>query len=571
MKMNTATYRLLTWLTVFAVFMVIQACSKDSSRVGEGVVATVGSFEISDVHFQNQLRRFYLRTGRAANLNEDVRLAVVNARIERYAIVEHAREIGWASDADAMYNKAMIERKVYMEEYERRFIHARVSITEDDLREVFRRYHSSVRASHLYAANRAAADSLYMLLQQGQRFEDLARRTFSDVALASSGGDLGYFTLDEMDPSFEEQVFSMRVGEISAPVRTSTGYSIIKVTDIITNPLITEFQFAQRRQAVEQVARNQRFELATRHDMDRVVAQLQWDEALVRQLWAMLQENPGVYGVVRPELAEIPLPVDDQLRSRTLAQWGAYRFTVQDFLTEAYYTPVARRSMARDFYAFEEQVHGLAYRSYALGLVRTLNDLDRDFIRGSIDETFYGYLFERFEDSIAEQVRVTPREIEQAFRANPAMFEAPLQLNMAEMVFTNKDLADQVYKQLESGADFDAMLKQYGAETSSKAEGGVLGYMPVDRFGVMATGVRNVQPGQVVGPFQVAANHFIIFKCLGRMDPRPLSLEEASSKVHEFVQTRKRQVLRDGIIKELRTRYNAHVDMNRLNSLSIEL
>jgi hypothetical protein len=335
--------------------------------------------------------------------------------------------------------------------------------------------------------------------------------------------------------------------------------------------LITEFQFAQRRQAVEQVARNQRFELATRHDMDRVVAQLQWDEALVRQLWAMLQENPGVYGVVRPELAEIPLPVDDQLRSRTLAQWGGYRFTVQDFLTEAYYTPVARRSMARDFYAFEEQVHGLAYRSYALGLVRTLNDLDRDFIRGSIDETFYGYLFERFEDSIAEQVRVTPREIEQAFRANPAMFEAPLQLNMAEMVFTNMELADQVYKQLESGADFDAMLKQYGAETSSKAEGGVLGYMPVDRFGVMATGVRNVQPGQVVGPFQVAANHFIIFKCLGRMDPRPLSLEEASSKVHDFVQTRKRQVLRDGIIKELRTRYNAHVDMNRLNSLSIEL
>jgi hypothetical protein len=55
------------------------------------------------------------------------------------------------------------------------------------------------------------------------------------------------------------------------------------------------------------------------------------------------------------------------------------------------------------------------------------------------------------------------------------------------------------------------------------------------------------------------------------MDPRPLSLEEASSKVHDFVQTRKRQVLRDGIIKELRTRYNAHVDMNRLNSLSIEL
>ena len=63
---------------------------RDEPVLSEGVVATVGSFEISDRHFTNQLKRFYLRTGQAVNLNEEVRLGVLDARIERYAIVEYA-------------------------------------------------------------------------------------------------------------------------------------------------------------------------------------------------------------------------------------------------------------------------------------------------------------------------------------------------------------------------------------------------------------------------------------------------------------------------------------------------
>lgn len=571
MNLKASIVRMLFGVILLTGVLGLWGCTSNTSTTSQGVVARVGTFEISDRHFENQLRHFYLRTGRAANLNEDVRLAVVNARIERYAIVEHARALGWASDADAMYSKAMIERKVYMEEYERRFIHDRVQISDDDLRETFRRYNSSLRASHLYAPNRSVADSLYRLLLQGRPFEELARSVFRDPALAASGGDLGYFTLDEMDPSFEEQAFSMNVGEISRPVRTSTGYSIIKVTDRITNPLITEVQFAQRREAVGQVARAQRFELATRTDMDRVISQMQWDNALVRELWALLQQNPQVYGIMRTELAEIPLPVDDTMRSRVLAKSGSYRFTVQDFLTEGYFTPVARRTMARDFYAFEEQVQGLAYRTYALGLVRVLGDLDLDFIGGSIDETFYGYLFERFETSVDERISVSDWEIEQAFRADPLLFQQPLQLDMLELVLTDDAMAENVYKELQAGASFAMMLDQYGAEVTSKADGGALGYLPIDRFGVMATGLRQVQPGDLAGPFQVAANHHIIFKCLGRMDPRPLSLEEAHPKVYDYVFNRKRQVVRNGIMSELRTRYNAHVDMNRLNSLSIEL
>lgn len=53
----------------------ISAISCGSPR-DESVVATVGEFSISEQHMQNQLRRFYMRTGQAVNLNDDVKLSI---------------------------------------------------------------------------------------------------------------------------------------------------------------------------------------------------------------------------------------------------------------------------------------------------------------------------------------------------------------------------------------------------------------------------------------------------------------------------------------------------------------
>lgn len=46
-------------------------------------------------------------------------------------------------------------------------------------------------------------------------------------------GDIGCFTVFQMVPEFENACYTMKVGEISKPVRTVYGYHIIKVTDKI--------------------------------------------------------------------------------------------------------------------------------------------------------------------------------------------------------------------------------------------------------------------------------------------------------------------------------------------------
>lgn len=559
-----------TKVLTLTVALAISTIACGSSRQDD-VVATVGEFSISEAHMQNQLRRFYMRTGQAVNLNDDVKLSILNSRIERYTIVEIAKEKGWANDADAMYNKAQIERKVMMEEYQRRFIYDRVQVTMPDLRELFQRFNTSLRASHIHARTRAEADSLYALIKNGVSFEQLAAQRFKSTDLATSGGDLGYFTVDEMDIAFEAKAYTMKVGDISEPVSTSTGYSIIKLTDRITVPVLTETQFAEKIEDLRPLALEQKRELATRADMAHHIGRFAFNESVIRTLWAEVQNNPSAYTRQQPELTELPIQVSDALRNQTIAMSGAFNFTVGQWMQEAWLTSADRRAAATSYSDFLEQVEAMAYRSFALDVVTHHPQYDAAYVKGSIDETFYSYLFERFEAQMDKDVTVGEADIRQEWQRNATAYVKPLEFNFAELMLTDSTQAARLASQLRGGADFRSLLKRFGLNMESKAADGELGYIPIDHFGAIQPRLLDARPGDILGPFQLDVNRFVIFRCLGRRESRPMTFGEAVPVIRERLHQNRKQALRAAVIAEGRNRYNATIHFDKLHSLTFEL
>ena len=101
------------------------------------------------------------------------------------------------------------------------------------------RDHVDVKASHimkmvpadsLEAIKKAQIDSIAKVVTPAN-FAEVARVESEDRGSSTRGGDLGWFGKGMMVKPFEEAAFSIKVGEISAPVRSQYGWHLIYKED----------------------------------------------------------------------------------------------------------------------------------------------------------------------------------------------------------------------------------------------------------------------------------------------------------------------------------------------------
>ena len=87
-----------------------------------------------------------------------------------------------------------------------------------------------VRARHILVETEDEAKAVKAELDKGADFAELAKKKSKDPG-ASDGGDLGFFTKDQMVPEFSAVAFALEPGKISDPVKSQFGWHIIKVEE----------------------------------------------------------------------------------------------------------------------------------------------------------------------------------------------------------------------------------------------------------------------------------------------------------------------------------------------------
>jgi len=128
----------------------------------------------------------------------------------------------------------------------------KINVTEDDAKKYYdenpKRFQTpeQVRASHILitpdtadpnadpnqakAKAKAKIQDLLKQIKEGADFAELAKAN-SGCLSAAEGGDLNFFSRDQMIAPFEKAAFELEVGQLSDIVETKYGYHIIKVTD----------------------------------------------------------------------------------------------------------------------------------------------------------------------------------------------------------------------------------------------------------------------------------------------------------------------------------------------------
>ncbi|MBR0692138.1 peptidylprolyl isomerase [Bradyrhizobium lablabi] len=87
-----------------------------------------------------------------------------------------------------------------------------------------------VRARHILVETEDEAKAIKAELDKGADFAELAKKKSKDPG-AADGGDLGFFTKEQMVPEFSAVAFTLEPGKISDPVKSQFGWHIIKVEE----------------------------------------------------------------------------------------------------------------------------------------------------------------------------------------------------------------------------------------------------------------------------------------------------------------------------------------------------
>lgn len=129
----------------------------------------------------------------------------------------------------------------------------KVEVTDDKLKAYYDsqkdQYSTPERRkiSHILFAINTKTDDKAALAKALKAQEDLKSKEFSKLAeeisddklSAKKGGDLGLFNVGSMEKSFEEAASALKAGEVSKPVKSSFGYHLIKVTELVQGEVKT--------------------------------------------------------------------------------------------------------------------------------------------------------------------------------------------------------------------------------------------------------------------------------------------------------------------------------------------
>jgi len=159
---------------------------------------------------------------------------IVEYLIERRLLAQQAIREGMGNNNEYKTRLVFYQAKALRDAY---FIEKlKAGITDEIIRASYDKQASSVapeerfRARHILLATEREAKDIAAKLKKGEKFADLAKAHSIDGS-KDFGGDLGYFTRDEMVAEFADATKALKKGETSKPIKTEFGWHIINLID----------------------------------------------------------------------------------------------------------------------------------------------------------------------------------------------------------------------------------------------------------------------------------------------------------------------------------------------------
>ena len=202
------------------------------------VAARVNGFEIRQSDLAIAEEEF---GGSVPGNGAEKRDALISYYADMILMARAAEQKGLGSTTDFARRLAFAKTKLLMDIYLQE--EAKTAVTDAALRKVYDEAvqgmgkEEEVHARHILVETEDEAKAVLAELKKGGDFEKLAKAKSKDPSAAQNGGDLGFFSKEQMVPEFAETAFKLGKGQLSDPVKSQFGWHVIRAEDKRTKPV----------------------------------------------------------------------------------------------------------------------------------------------------------------------------------------------------------------------------------------------------------------------------------------------------------------------------------------------
>lgn len=238
-----------------------------------------------------------------------------------------------------------VEGDLATEELYRDDVLSQVSVDSSEMAAAIAQECVHLEMKWLFTPARQAMDAHLKQLAQGVSFDALFKTQLNDSVFADNRSlEITKFRLEEKNPTLAQVVDTLKYGAVSQVIETPDGFYVVEITNIWTNPVMTETERTKLEYDLERALIQRKAETLSDRYVDTMMRER--NPLIVRRTFNTLRAMMGKITLPREKYNDWNLskdlmseagPVDsakvDDYRGTTLVRLNDQNFSLEDFWT----------------------------------------------------------------------------------------------------------------------------------------------------------------------------------------------------------------------------------------------
>ena len=543
------------------------ACVGCGRTADDDVVARVGTAQITVqdlVEFNAEMPAVLRSEEEGVEEWRDYLQSLVDLEL----LLLEARERGLDQDPEFRRSWEAERRQKLIGEIFRREVTEKTGVSSKELQQRFRqtKWNRMLKLARIRVETEADARQAVAALEQGQPFEEIARKHSIDRETASQGGLLeplyGRANVEQLGMPVEvaEEVFELQVGEVSRPFELDNGFEIFQVVAERPAPATYPMMFASAKMVEATRARQKQLmeELSTKFEV-----------RLDREGIASFIEKTSGSGDDGPEADELESLAEEEV---VLCRFDGGELTSRNF-ADAYLKIRRFRPVEFDSSGIAELIHRELLPAALLH--RAALELEQDTsVVAWLRTKEKAMLIEAIREREVEQpIDLSDEAVRRYYDGHLNLFMEPEEIHVQEVLLKTREEAEEILRRLWNGEDIERLAAQYSVRSDAERTGGRLHMHPFERriYGALLDEAMKAEVGDLTGPVEVEEG-YSVFKVVERIPPTPEPFEKAATRARYWLKEEEDKRLYEALLRDLREKHASDIVLfeDRLRRLSAE-